>query len=171
MQRKRREDITDAKKRLEGSILMVIILVIVGILIFIGVFLCFLYDDSELQKHRDLEIMGEAQRIKFKTFAAMYEMNPSHWRCEKYVCQYRPTATEYFYFSFGIIDYFRWKSFLFDLEAKKLQKADLSITKKDYQERITAVMTDLDADLSNIETVLKSNFSDVLSMAEDAEEA
>ena len=54
---------------------------------------------------------------------------------------------------------------------EKLQKADLSITKKDYQERITAVMTDLDADLSNIETVLKSNFSDVLSMAEDAEEA
>lgn len=54
---------------------------------------------------------------------------------------------------------------------EKLQKADLSITKKDYQERITAVMADLDADLSNIETVLKSNFSDVLSMAEDAEEA
>ena len=110
---------------------MVITLVlIVGILIFISSFLCFLYNDSELQKHRDLEITGEAQRIKFKTFVAMYEMNPDHWRCENFACQYRPTATEYFYFSFGIIDYFRWKSFLFDLEAKKLQKADCEKTAK-----------------------------------------
>ena len=100
------------------------------ILVLIISFLNFLYDDSELQKHRELEIMGKTQRIKFKTFVAMYEMNPSHWRCEKFVCQYRPTAIEYFDFSFSTIDYFRWKSFLFDLEIKKLQKADCEKTAK-----------------------------------------
>lgn len=113
-----------------GEIFTIGILATVGILALAILFLCFLYDDSELQKHRDLEITGEAQRIKFKTFVAMYEMNPDHWRCKNFVCQYRPTATEYFYFSFGIIDYFRWKSFLFDLEAKKLQKADCEKTAK-----------------------------------------
>ena len=58
----------------------------------------------------------------------MYEMNPSHWRCEKFVCQYWPTAKQHFDFSFNTIDYFRWKSFLFDLEAKKLQKVDYEKT-------------------------------------------
>lgn len=51
-------------------------------------------------------------------------------RCEKFVCQYRPNAIEYFDFSFSTIDYFRWKSFLFDLEIKKLQKADCEKTAK-----------------------------------------
>ena len=106
-----------------------IILAIVILTLLIS-FLNFLYEDSELQKHRDLESLREAQRIKFKTFVTMYEMNPSHWRCEGYICQYRPTATEYFYFTFSTIDYFRWKSFLFDLEVKKLQKADCEKTAK-----------------------------------------
>ena len=106
------------------------ILFAIVILVLIISFLNFLYDDSELQKHRELEIMGKTQRIKFKTFAAMYEMNPSHWRCEKFVCQYRPTATERFDFSFSTIDYFRWKSFFFDLEVENLLKADYEKTDK-----------------------------------------
>lgn len=98
------------------------------ILIFIILFLSFLYYGSDLQNHRELEIMGKTQRIKFKTFVTMYEMNPSHWRCEKFVCQYQPTAKKHFDFSFSTIDYFRWKSFLSDLKAKKLQKADYEKT-------------------------------------------
>ena len=106
------------------------ILLAVVILILIILFLNFFYEDSDLQKHRWREAIGKTQRIKFKTFVTMYEMNPSHWRCEDFVCQYQPTATEYFDFSFSTIDYFRWKSFLFNLEVKKLQKADCEKTAK-----------------------------------------
>lgn len=106
------------------------LIIIVGILALVGSFFCFLYEDSGLQLHRERECKGFTQRIRFKTFVTMYEMNPANWECDKYICIYQPTVTECFEFSFSTIDYFRWQGFLLDLEMEKLKKIDCEKTAK-----------------------------------------
>lgn len=54
---------------------------------------------------------------------------------------------------------------------KDLQKAGMDITKEAYQDKLDIVMGQLNGDLSNFNTVIGDAFRDVLSTAEDFDEA
>lgn len=54
---------------------------------------------------------------------------------------------------------------------KKLQNVGLDISQEDYQERLEQTMSQLDGDLSNLNSVLQANFGDILSNAQDFNKA